>query len=70
MNKSVAGLNDFAGHCGNIFVLYYSGHTHSQFIVTILEGAEVSIGFYGQGGGILRGDTPEGAEGLEGWPRG
>ena len=39
-------------------------------IVTILEGAEVRIGFYGRGGRILRGDTPEGAEGPEGWPRG
>ena len=38
--------------------------------VTILEGAEVRIGFYGRGGRILRGDTPEGAEGPEGWPRG
>ena len=39
-------------------------------IVTILEGAEVRIGFYGRGGRILRGDTPEGAEGPKGWPRG
>ena len=39
-------------------------------VVTILEGAEVRIGFYGRGGRILRGDTPEGAEGPEGWPRG
>ena len=38
--------------------------------VTILEGAEVRVGFYGRGGGILRGDTSEGAEGPEGWPRG
>ena len=38
--------------------------------VTILEGAEVRIGFYGRGGRILRGDTSEGAEGPEGWPRG
>ena len=42
--------------------------THNMGIVTILEGAEVRIGFYGQGGRILRGDTPEGAEGPEGWP--
>ena len=28
-------------------------------IVTILEGAEVRIRFYGRGGGIFRGDTPE-----------
>ena len=39
-------------------------------IVTILEGAEVRIGFYGRGGRILRGFTSEGAEGPEGWPRG
>ena len=35
-------------------------------IVTILEGAEVRVGFYGRGGRILRGDTSEGAKGPRG----
>ena len=45
-------------------------HISLRVNVTILEGAEVRIGFYGRGGRILRGDTSEGAEGPEGWPRG
>ena len=39
--------------------------TEMDSSVTILEGAEVRIGFYGRGGRILRGDAPEGAEGPE-----
>ena len=43
---------------------------HVSCIETILEGAEVRIVFYGLGGGILRRDTPEGAEGPGERPRG
>ena len=46
------------------------GIENLRIMVKILEGAEVRIGFYGRGGRILRGDTPEGAEGPEGWSRG
>ena len=49
---------------------YGSSLRSSLKVMPILEGAEVRIGFYGQGGRILRGDTSEGAEGPEGWPRG
>ena len=38
--------------------------------VTILEGAEVRLELYSRGGCILQGDTPEGAEGQEGWTLG
>ena len=37
--------------------------------VTILEGAEVRIGFYSRGGRDPPRVTPEGAKGPEGWPQ-
>ena len=54
----------------NVGVFRLRGTCITVYIVTILEGAEVRIGFYGRGGRILRGDTSEGAEGPEGWPLG
>ena len=39
-------------------------------VVTILEGAEVRIGFYDRGGRDQPRGHPEGAEGPEGCPRG
>ena len=44
--------------------------THNMGIVTILEGAEVRIGFYDRVGRDQPRGHPEGAEGPEGWPRG